>query len=543
MIDQWYYRMGDQVSGPFKWLEIVFLVNNQTITPRTALRNGETGRWVSASRVPGLVFRTKGRASLESSSGVSEQLNETKQNPFDFMTLVTGLRRAVLNAGLPTELFRPVSIAVVLGIAVLLLALIVQTRRPQSPIPMVASPAVENSQPSVNSDPSGGPVTAAQQDTASLVPAERVDTPSTNEPGQPDVAPPPQTGPKTASAEKSISDIVAECEPSVALIEGKSGSGTGFLVSPGLLATNRHVIENQFIESLKVSFPSAEASHQGPHQAELLYIDPAHDLALLTVKTTLTPIPLAKTSRVRKGLEVIAIGSPGAPTEEGMLVNAISRGIVSSHSKMRGHEHLQLDISINPGNSGGPVIGMDGGVLGVVTLRTVYEEGLAFCEPVDAVHDAIAASRIQSNDDIIGQRAHHRARVVYQKLAVAAVAYHKAMSFYVATIDRALERRENVGDAVRRAKEEVGQPLGRAYGRLFSELESGVEKVAVDNGLPAEMRQRFVDIWSNFTVLKSYVDNPRGAIDEFQKKSLRLFDNHDRQSESLRLLLGITNDE
>jgi len=46
-------------------------------------------------------------------------------------------------------------------------------------------------------------------------------------------------------------------EPSVAVIRGKRALDAGFLVDPGLLATNAHVIEGEIIENLEIRFPSA----------------------------------------------------------------------------------------------------------------------------------------------------------------------------------------------------------------------------------------------------------------------------------------------
>ncbi len=62
----------------------------------------------------------------------------------------------------------------------------------------------------------------------------------------------------------STAEIVARCEPSVALIKGKASIGTGFLVRRGVIATNAHVIEDEFVSSLEVRFPSAPEPKKGP---------------------------------------------------------------------------------------------------------------------------------------------------------------------------------------------------------------------------------------------------------------------------------------
>ena len=93
------------------------------------------------------------------------------------------------------------------------------------------------------------------------VAAERVATTST---GQPDQGHAPSSGPLTTA------QIVARSEPSVALIRGKRSLGTGFLVRPGILVTNAHVIEGELTSNLEIRFPSAQNDQKGPISAALI---------------------------------------------------------------------------------------------------------------------------------------------------------------------------------------------------------------------------------------------------------------------------------
>ena len=156
-------------------------------------------------------------------------------------------------------------------------------------------------------------------------------------------------------------------------------SGTGFLVSDGLLATNRHVLATEFIEDLEIEFPSAGVAARGPFKATLVYDDPKRDLAFLKVDTKLKPLPIADDFAFQKGQDVIVIGSPGAADVS--LENAVSKGVVSTEITIGGETYRQLGISINPGNSGGPVLHSSGSVIGIVTLKAKEQEGLAFCIP------------------------------------------------------------------------------------------------------------------------------------------------------------------
>ena len=126
----------------------------------------------------------------------------------------------------------------------------------------------------------------------------------------------------------STADIVAQSEASVALIRGKSSVGTGFLIAKGILATNAHVIDGEFIDSIEIRFPSAEGKQKGPFTARMLYKDSQRDLAIFAVKTELPPLEVASAYKFRKGEDVTVIGNPGVG-DEMVLENAISRGVVS----------------------------------------------------------------------------------------------------------------------------------------------------------------------------------------------------------------------
>jgi S1-C subfamily serine protease len=109
----------------------------------------------------------------------------------------------------------------------------------------------------------------------------------------------------------TTADIVDESERSVALIKGKSSSGTGFLVAPGLLVTNAHVIANERISDLEVRFPSADGPNKGPSAVELMDEDRSRDLAILAIRSKLPPLRVAPAYRYRKGEDVTVIGNPG----------------------------------------------------------------------------------------------------------------------------------------------------------------------------------------------------------------------------------------
>jgi Trypsin-like peptidase domain len=127
--------------------------------------------------------------------------------------------------------------------------------------------------------------------------------------------------PKTLTTE----EIAARCEKSIAIVSGHSSTGTGFLVRQCLLVTNGHVLSQERIEDVLVTFLSATSESMS---ADLVFEDPRSDLALLAVPTDLPPLEVASDQRLRRGQEVTVIGNPGI--DNLVLKNAVSRGVTST---------------------------------------------------------------------------------------------------------------------------------------------------------------------------------------------------------------------
>src|SRR5207245_957582 len=118
---------------------------------------------------------------------------------------------------------------------------------------------------------------------ADEVPLVSADTPddklaeAARKPAAPDTKEHRDTGPRP------LEDLVRDCAPSVALVKGKTGHGTGFLLPNNVLATNAHVVSLEFEENIRVHFPSAPAGKRGPYRAKYIWADRKRDLAFLEV--------------------------------------------------------------------------------------------------------------------------------------------------------------------------------------------------------------------------------------------------------------------
>jgi S1-C subfamily serine protease len=225
----------------------------------------------------------------------------------------------------------------------------------------------------------------------------------------------------------SSAEIAEESEPSIAMITGDGSVGTGFLVRPGIIATNAHVIEGEFIANVRVRFPSAAKARQGPMTAELLYEDTRRDLAFLRVKSPLPPLRIAPSYNFRKGEDVTAIGNPGAGGAL-ILENAISRGLMSTKTSLEGQRYYQLGIAVNPGNSGGPLFNSRGAVIGVITRKSSEQESLAFCIPVEDLNLAIEKVTNFPQDAIDREDSRHRLILAVKELGGSGALYTKVIA-------------------------------------------------------------------------------------------------------------------
>jgi S1-C subfamily serine protease len=160
----------------------------------------------------------------------------------------------------------------------------------------------------------------------------------------------------------------------VVTIQPGSGFGTGFLITEdGYALTAAHVVSG--LKTVPVRMHSGLVL-----DAEVVRVDDGADVALIKLPgTSHKPLELAPDAPA-VGIDVYAVGDPAS--EE--LSSSVSKGVVSGARELAGHKFIQTDVSINPGNSGGPLIGKDGRVLGIISMKFVAPgfEGLAFAVPV-----------------------------------------------------------------------------------------------------------------------------------------------------------------
>ncbi|RNM12400.1 S1C family serine protease [Nocardioides pocheonensis] len=216
----------------------------------------------------------------------------------------------------------------------------------------------------------------------------------------------------------SVEKVAATVLPSVVKINvsGSSGSGSGsgiVLKDDGTILTNNHVVSLAADGgSITVNFNDGRTA-----KATVVGTDKVTDMAVIKAEgvSGLTPATIGKSSDLRVGQSVVAIGSPYGlnSTVTTGIVSALNRPVSVSTAEEQAPQFpgfgqqqqqgqadlsttypaIQTDAAINPGNSGGPLVDMSGRVVGVnSSIRTADGStdsggsiGLGFAIPIDEV--------------------------------------------------------------------------------------------------------------------------------------------------------------
>jgi S1-C subfamily serine protease len=129
-------------------------------------------------------------------------------------------------------------------------------------------------------------------------------------------------------------------------------------------------------------------------------VDLNSDVSLLKVDPKglkLTPLALGRSSHLRVGVPVAAIGSPFGERQSLSVgvISALDRNIESLTRFQIGNA-IQTDAAINPGNSGGPLLSRSGRVLGInaqIKSQSGGGEGVGFAIPIDTIRRSLRSLR------------------------------------------------------------------------------------------------------------------------------------------------------
>jgi S1-C subfamily serine protease len=206
----------------------------------------------------------------------------------------------------------------------------------------------------------------------------------------------------------TLTDLFEETQQSVVQVSGTlneedpffgASLGSGFIYDNiGHIITNYHVVAGSNPDDISITFIDGTV-----YRARVVGADQYSDLAVLRVQDDipadkLIPLPLANSSGLLVGQEVVAIGNPFG------LSGSMTEGIVSGLNRLIPvyqdpfsdvtapafsiPDVIQTDAAINPGNSGGPLLNMQGEVVGInsaIFSTTGGFAGVGFSVPSNTI--------------------------------------------------------------------------------------------------------------------------------------------------------------
>ncbi len=150
--------------------------------------------------------------------------------------------------------------------------------------------------------------------------------------------------------------------------------GSGFVVAPGLVVTNAHVVAG--------ATTITEYDNVQSERATPVFFDPSFDLAVLRVPDLTVPPLRLDAGYVGRGTKAVVLGYPGGgpfnaqPAGVMLRFDPESPNIYGTANTQR--QIYELDALVRPGNSGGPLVEPDGLVIGVVFSRDANNSSIGF---------------------------------------------------------------------------------------------------------------------------------------------------------------------
>lgn len=177
--------------------------------------------------------------------------------------------------------------------------------------------------------------------------------------------------------DSTVAAVAQADAASVVKIEGEGCgediSGSGFVVAPGVVVTNAHVVAG-------VDHPLI-LDRSGIHSAYAVYFNPDLDLAVLRANLN-DPVLSLVNGDEPAGTQGAILGYPGGgPYRAGAAaiarqMTAVGRNIYGQGVIARDVYEIQADVE--PGNSGGPLVLPDGRVMGVVFAQAVSQPNVGY---------------------------------------------------------------------------------------------------------------------------------------------------------------------
>ncbi|QZZ22136.1 Hsp70 family protein [Leptothermofonsia sichuanensis E412] len=166
-------------------------------------------------------------------------------------------------------------------------------------------------------------------------------------------------------------------------LAGLTASGSGFLIGPNQIATNRHVLIDETTGKLAAPEAVRVITREGSLGVVSIHLPDwgADDVAILTVEPTsgvIAPLRLGYSELVEVGERIMTIGFPSPESgefEENLYCNT---GLVNRirSSQLCTERVLEVSIPLQGGISGAPILNQFGEVIGLLTFWTERKQAL-----------------------------------------------------------------------------------------------------------------------------------------------------------------------
>jgi len=190
--------------------------------------------------------------------------------------------------------------------------------------------------------------------------------------------------------------VINPFDPFAVPTKTDSTIGTGYVVSEGLIVTNKHVVS-------EAGTYTVVTKDGQKYEVRKIYRDPNFDLAIVQIdKNNLKSLEFGDSSKLKVGQTVIAIGNA-----LGKFTNTVTVGVVSGlgrrvvagdifeGSAENLDDLIQTDAAINPGNSGGPLLNSSGQVIGMNVAMTEGAQNIGFAIPSNAVKKIVEQFQVK----------------------------------------------------------------------------------------------------------------------------------------------------
>jgi S1-C subfamily serine protease len=200
----------------------------------------------------------------------------------------------------------------------------------------------------------------------------------------PDTGPPPAaSGVPQAMLDRSVASTVRVEGPAC----GRVQEGSGFVVGPGLVITNAHVVAGEDRTTLV-----ERSGRRVP--ATVVHFDPDRDLAVLAADVQEPPLAIGGADVGGRGA---VLGYPGGgplkvnPYEVRDIVTAVGRDLYDRKQTRR--QVLVLASDLHPGDSGAALVDPNGQVAGVAFAIAPDRPGTAYALATSELKAALSAAR------------------------------------------------------------------------------------------------------------------------------------------------------